>query len=61
MTHYNIAVRNDVARGVHCYMIMGYDIIMGAYHNVTMHTDIAKTLIYYVLISLLMYDLQSED
>ncbi len=49
ITHYDITIGNDVARDVHCDIIMGRAIIMGAYH-VTMHTDVARTLIYYVLL-----------
>ncbi len=49
MTHYDITIGNGVARDVHCEIIMGHDIDMCAYHEVTMHTDVARTLIYYVL------------
>ncbi len=31
---------NDVARDVHCEIIMGNDIARGTYHDVTMHTDV---------------------
>ncbi len=50
MTHYDITIRNDIARDVHCDIIMGDDVVMGAYHDVIMHTNIARTLIYYVLL-----------
>ncbi len=36
---------NVVARDVHSGIVMGHDIVMGAYHDVTMHTDLARTLI----------------
>ncbi len=36
--HYEITISNDVARDVHCDIIMGHDTIMGAYH-VIIHTD----------------------
>ncbi len=39
-----------VARDVHCDIIMGYNILMGAYHDVRVHIDVARTLIYYVLL-----------
>ncbi len=29
---------------------MGHDSIIGTYHDVTIHTDVARTLIYYVLL-----------
>ncbi len=53
MTHYDIAIGNDVARDVYCDIIMGLGIVMGAYHDVTMHTDVAWTLIYYVLLCII--------
>ncbi len=54
MTHYDITIGNDVARDVHCEIIMGHSIIMGRYHEVTKHTDVAMTLIYYVLLRPIM-------
>ncbi len=54
MTNYDIAIGNDVARDVHCEIIMGYGIVMGTYHDVTMHTDVVMTLIYYVLLCPIM-------
>ncbi len=50
MTHYHITIGNDVARDVHYEIIMGHSIVLGTYHDVTMHTDVAMTLIYYVLL-----------
>ncbi len=49
MTHYDITIGNDVARDVHCSIIMGHDVVMGTYHDVTIHVDVARTLIYYIL------------
>ncbi len=49
VTHYDITIGNNVARDVHCEIIMGYGIVMGTY-DVTMHTDVATTRIYYVLL-----------
>ncbi len=54
MTHYDITIGNDVARDVHYEIIMGHSIVVGTYHNVTMHTDVAMTLIYYVLLRPIM-------
>ncbi len=48
----DITIGNDVARDVHCDIIMGHDI--GTYHDVTMLTDVAGMLIYYVLIHPIM-------
>ncbi len=44
MTHYDI-IDNDVVRDVHCDIIMDHDVVMGTYHDVTIHTDVAGTLI----------------
>ncbi len=52
--HYDITIGNDVARDVHCDIIMGHDLVMEAYHDVTMHADVARNLIYYVLLSLIV-------
>ncbi len=49
ITHYDFTIGNNVARDVHHYIIMGDDIVMHIYHDVTMHTDAARTLIYYIL------------
>ncbi len=38
---------------------MGHD-VMVAYHDVTMHTDVARTLIYYVLLHPIMIFLFSR-
>ncbi len=54
MTHYDITIGNDVAQDVHCNIIMGYDVVIGTYHDVTMQTDVARMLIYYVLIRPIM-------
>ncbi len=54
MTNYDITIGNDVARDVHCEIIMSHDIVMGTYHDVTMHTDVVTTLIYYVLLNPIM-------
>ncbi len=50
MTHYDITIGNDVARDDHCEIIMSHGIVMDTYHDVTMHTDVAAPLIYYVLL-----------
>ncbi len=47
MTHYNITTGNNIARDIHCDIIMVHGIVMGVYHDVTMHTDVARTIIYY--------------
>ncbi len=54
MTHYDITICNDVARVVHYEIIMGHSIVVGTYHDVTMHTDVAMTPIYYVLLCPIM-------
>ncbi len=53
-THYDIKIGNDVARDDHCNIIMGHDVVMGIYHDVTMQTDVARILIYYVLLHPIM-------
>ncbi len=35
---------------IHCDIIMSHDIVMRAYDDVTMHTEVARTIIYYVLL-----------
>ncbi len=45
MAHYDITIGNNIARDVHCDILMDHDIVMGTYHNITMHTDVARTLI----------------
>ncbi len=54
MTHYEITIGNDVARNVHCEIIMSYGIAVVICHDVTMHNDVAMTLIYYVLLCPIM-------
>ncbi len=51
MTHYDIKMGNDISGDIHCDIIMGHDIVMDTYRDVTVHTDVARTLIYYVLLS----------
>ncbi len=46
MTNYDITIGNGVAMDVHYEIIMGHSIVVGTYHDVTMHTDVAMTLIY---------------
>ncbi len=46
--HYDITIRNYVARDVHCDIIVCLD-VMGT-DDVTMHTDVGRTLIYYILL-----------
>ncbi len=41
MTHYDITIGNDVNRDVHCDIIMGYDVVIGA-NDVTMHLDVGR-------------------
>ncbi len=50
MAHYDITIGNDVARDVYYEIIMGHSIVVGTYHDATMYTDVAITLIYYVLL-----------
>ncbi len=54
MTHYDITVANDVAREVHWDIIMGHDVI-GTYHDVTMQTDVARTLTYILLHPIMIF------
>ncbi len=54
MTHYDITMGNNVARDVHYEIIMSHSIVVGPYHDVTMHTVVAMTLIYYVLLRPIM-------
>ncbi len=44
-----------IAQDVHCDTIMGHDVAMGIYHDVTMQTDVARILIYYYYYSQLRY------
>ncbi len=50
ITYYDITIGTDVVRAFHCDIIMCQDSVMNAYHDVTMPTDIARILIYYVLL-----------
>ncbi len=60
MTHYDITIGNDVARDVHCEFIMGHGIVMGTYHDVTMHTDVAFGLLKYPYTKTIHLDLQTR-
>ncbi len=55
MTHYDISIANDVARDVHCDMIIGHD-VMGTY-GVRMHNDVTRmyVLLYPIMIFLFSY------
>ncbi len=50
MAHYDITIGNDIPKDVHCDIIIGHEVVMGTYHDITTHTDIAKTIIYYVTV-----------
>ncbi len=54
MTYY------DITRNILGDLIMGYDIDMDAYHDVTMHIDVSRTLIHYVLLCLIVIFLFSS-
>ncbi len=55
MTHYDITIGNELAMAVHCDIIMGHDVIMGrATYDDAIHTDVARILIYYVLLCPIM-------
>ncbi len=41
LTHYDITMGNDVARGIYCDVIMSDDIIMCTYYVITMLNGIA--------------------
>ncbi len=45
---------NDVAWDVNCDIMMGCNVVIGTYHDVTMYTDVTRTLIYYVLLCAIM-------
>ncbi len=49
MTHYDITIAKNVAKDVHCHIIMGHDVVKGTYHDVTMQTDVAMMLTYLLL------------
>ncbi len=55
MTHYDITIANDVARAVHCDIIMGQDVVMVTYHDVTMQTDVARMLTYVLLHPIMIF------
>ncbi len=46
---------NGNAKDAHCDIIMGHDVSMGTYYYITMHADVARILIYYVLDEGLFY------
>ncbi len=52
MILYDITIGNDVARDVHCDIIVGHAIIMVVYYDVAMHSDVARSFIYYVHITI---------
>ncbi len=56
---YHITMGNDVNRVVHYAIIMGHDVVMATY-DVTMHTDVTRTFIYYVLLRPIMTFLFSK-
>ncbi len=55
LTHYDITIANDLARDVHCDIIIGHDVIMGTYHDVTMQTDVARILTYVLLHPIMIF------
>ncbi len=50
--HYDIAMDYSMAMEFHCDIMMGLNVAMGTYHLVTMHTDVPRILIYYVIIDI---------
>ncbi len=48
MTHYDITIGNDVARDVHCEIVIGHDIAMGTY-------DVRKCMLMLLRPSFIMY------
>ncbi len=50
MTLYYINIGNDVAKDVHCDIIVDDTIVMSTYHDVTMHIEVATTLTYDILL-----------
>ncbi len=44
MTHYDITIGNDVTGDVYCGIIIGHDVVMCAYHDGTIHTNVARDL-----------------
>ncbi len=55
MTHYDITIANDVTRDFHCDIIMGHDVVMGTYHDVTMQIDVARMLTYVLLPPIMIF------
>ncbi len=55
MTHYDITMANDVARDVHCDIIMRHNVIVGTYHDITMQLDIATMLTYVLLHPIMIF------
>ncbi len=54
ITYYNITIGNEVTREVHCDIIMGHDVVMDTYHDVTMYNGVAWILIYNLLLCPIM-------
>ncbi len=56
MTHYDITVGNYIKRDAHCDIIMDHDIAWAHIisPDITMHTDAARVLIYYVVLQPIM-------
>ncbi len=52
MTHYDIIMGNDIARNVHSDVLIGHSIViaLGRCHSITVHPDVARVLMYYVLL-----------
>ncbi len=50
MTHYDIKMGNDITSNAHCDIMMDNNVVMGTYHDVRMLTDVARIIIYYVLL-----------
>ncbi len=49
-THRGITIGNGFDRDVHCDNIMGHDIVNGAYYQIIMQNDGARTPICYILL-----------
>ncbi len=61
ITHYDIRMRNDIARDTHCNITMGNDVVREIHCDVTMsndvvikHNNVAINLFGYVLLQLIM-------
>ncbi len=50
ITHYDVTIGNGVTRNSNCDIIMALDVVIGTYHDVTMHNNIARTFMYYTLL-----------